>query len=114
MSTRRDFLRVTALGAAVLPIQQSFGLGKLFENKPIVVSTWPNLKANTAAWGVLSKGGRSLDAVEQGGRVVEADPTDTSVGYGGLPDREGRVTLDACIMDDQGNCGSVAFHGKEK
>lgn len=109
MSTRRDFIRVTALGAAVLPLHQTFGLGKLVENKPIVVSTWPNLKANTAAWGVLSKGGRSLDAVEQGGRVVEADPTDTSVGYGGLPDREGRVTLDACIMDDQGNCGSVAF-----
>lgn len=109
MSSRRDFLKVTALGAAVLPLHQTFGFGKLFENKPIVVSTWTNIKANTAAWAVLSKGGRSLDAVEQGGRIVEADPLDTSVGYGGLPDREGKVTLDACIMDDQGNCGSVAF-----
>jgi N4-(beta-N-acetylglucosaminyl)-L-asparaginase len=109
MSSRRDFIKVTALGAAVLPLHQTFGFGKLFESKPIVVSTWTNLKANTAAWAVLSKGGRSLDAVEQGGRVVEADPTDTSVGYGGLPDRDGKVTLDACIMDDQGNCGSVAF-----
>lgn len=109
MTNRRDFLRLTTLGAAMLPLQQAFGLEKLIENKPIVVSTWKNLKANEAAWAVLSKGGRSLDAVEQGGRVVEADPADTSVGYGGLPDREGKVTLDACIMDDQGNCGSVAF-----
>ena len=109
MSSRRDFLKVTALGATLLPLHQTFGFGKFFENKPIVVSTWANLKANTAAWAVLSKGGHSLDAVEQGGRVVEADPADTSVGYGGLPDREGKVTLDACIMDDQGNCGSVAF-----
>ena len=52
---------------------------------------------------------RSLMMQLSRGRVVEADPTDTSVGYGGLPDREGRVTPDACIMDDQGNCGSVAF-----
>ncbi len=93
----------------MLPLQQTFGLGKLIENKPIIVSTWPNVGANTAAWNVLKAGGRSLDAVEQGGRVAEADPEDTSVGYGGLPDREGNVTLDACIMDDQGNCGSVAF-----
>lgn len=109
MSTRRDFLKVTTLGAVVLPLQQTFGLNKLFENKPIIVSTWKNIAANTAAWKILSEGGRSLDAVEQGGRVVETDPKDTSVGYGGLPDREGKVTLDACIMDDQSNCGSVAF-----
>lgn len=50
-----------------------------------------------------------MDAVEKGARVPEADPKDTSVGYGGLPDREGKVTLDACIMDEKSNCGSVAF-----
>lgn len=75
---------------------------------PFVISTWaPNVKANQAAWEVLSKGGRALDAVEAGVRIPEADPEDTSVGYGGLPDRDGRVTLDACIMDESGNCGSV-------
>jgi N4-(beta-N-acetylglucosaminyl)-L-asparaginase len=109
MSTRRDFLRVTTLGAAMLPLHQAFGLGNVLANKPIIVSTWRNINANTAAWKILSAGGKSLDAVEQGGRIVEADPKDTSVGYGGLPDREGKVTLDACIMDDQSNCGSVAF-----
>ena len=49
----------------------------------------------------------ALDAVEAGAMVPEADPTDTSVGYGGLPDRDGRVTVDACVMDEKGQCGSV-------
>jgi len=67
------------------------------------------VKATAAAWEVLSKNGRALDAVEAGVRVPEADPEDTSVGYGGLPDRDGYVTLDACIMDEFGNAGSVSF-----
>jgi L-asparaginase/N4-(beta-N-acetylglucosaminyl)-L-asparaginase len=79
-------------------------------NKPVVVSTWKfGLQANEAAWKVLSKGGRALDAVEQGVRVTEADPGNGSVGIGGTPDENGRVTLDACIMDEKGDCGSVAF-----
>lgn len=77
---------------------------------PIVISTWAHgIPANAAAWEILSTGGRALDAVEAGVRVPEADPEVTSVGYGGLPDRDGRVTLDACIMDEHSNCGSVAF-----
>ena len=56
----------------------------------------------------MAGNGRALDAVEQGVRVPEADPNVQSVGYGGLPDRDGYVTLDACIMDENGNCGSVA------
>lgn len=73
-----------------------------------MIATWaPNIKANAAAWSILKNGGRSFDAVEAGARVPEADPDDMSVGYGGLPDRDGRVTLDACIMDEVGNCGAV-------
>lgn len=49
-----------------------------------------------------------MDAVEAGARVPEGDPRETSVGLGGLPDRDGRVTLDACIMDEFSNCGAVA------
>lgn len=76
----------------------------------MVIATWgPNLKANAAAWEILSKGGYALDAVEAGARVPEADPNDTSVGYGGFPDRDGHVTLDACIMDEKGMAGSVSF-----
>ncbi|MEO6037492.1 MAG: N(4)-(beta-N-acetylglucosaminyl)-L-asparaginase, partial [Saprospiraceae bacterium] len=77
---------------------------------PVVIATWgPNVKATAAAWEVLSRNGRALDAVEAGVRVPEADPFDTSVGYGGMPDRDGFVTLDACIMDELGNAGSVSF-----
>ncbi len=75
---------------------------------PVVISTWDFGKAaNAAAWEVLNRSGRALDAVEAGVRVPEADETNQSVGYGGLPDRDGRVTLDACIMDEKYNCGSV-------
>lgn len=79
-------------------------------SKPIVLSTWDfGMQANVEAWKILSAGGRALDAVEAGARVPEGDPKETSVGLGGLPDRDGRVTLDACIMDEDGRCGSVAF-----
>lgn len=78
-------------------------------NVPIVISTWDNKKANNAAWEILSANGRALDAVEAGARVPEADENDQSVGYGGRPDREGDVTLDACIMDESGNCGAVTY-----
>ena len=78
-------------------------------NKPIVLSTWRfGLEANAEAWKVLGKNGTALNAVEQGVKLVEADPNERSVGYGGRPDRDGKVTLDACIMDDQANIGSVA------
>src|SRR5688572_31790949 len=107
--SRRDFLKITALGTSLLPIHKLFAFGSSSVDKPVVVSTWNNTRANEAAWWVVSVGGRALDAVEKGARVPEADPRDTSVGYGGLPDREGKVTLDACMLDEKGNCGAVVF-----
>ncbi len=78
-------------------------------NKPIVLSTWRfGIEANQAAWAILSKNGKALDAVEAGVMVPEGDPKERSVGYGGRPDRDGRITLDACIMDELSNIGSVA------
>jgi N4-(beta-N-acetylglucosaminyl)-L-asparaginase len=67
------------------------------------------LEANRAAWEILSKGGKAVDAVEHGVRVTEADLANRSVGIGGRPDRDGHVTLDACIMDEKSRCGAVAF-----
>jgi L-asparaginase/N4-(beta-N-acetylglucosaminyl)-L-asparaginase len=77
---------------------------------PIVISTWDFGNSVTeTAWNILKEGGSALDAVEAAVRIPEADPNITSVGYGGYPDRDGKVTLDASIMDGDGRCGSVMF-----
>ena len=79
------------------------------KSRPVVISTWDaGLAANKGAWEVLGKGGNALDAVEKGVMVTEASQN-CCVGLGGNPDRDGFVTLDACIMDHQFNCGSVGF-----
>jgi N4-(beta-N-acetylglucosaminyl)-L-asparaginase len=109
MTSRRKFLQLGSL-ASLAPITKLFGgNATAVVSKPVVVSTWNfGLAANVEAWKILSTGGRALDAVEAGARVPEGDPKETSVGLGGLPDRDGRVTLDSCIMDEHANCGAVA------
>jgi N4-(beta-N-acetylglucosaminyl)-L-asparaginase len=113
MYTRRAFLKTSTAGAIGISIIKEIP-GNDFhpvpEDGPIVISTWSHgLKANEVAWEILSANGKALDAVEQGVRVTEADPEITSVGYGGFPDSSGHVTLDACIMDEKGNAGSVVY-----
>ncbi len=114
MSTsRRKFIGSSFLSSLALLGSQSVFAKKeakpnIVKNKPIVISTWDFGKtANSEAWKTLSSGGRSLDAVEAGVKIPEADPTIQTIGYGGLPDRDGHVTLDACIMDENYNCGAV-------
>jgi len=120
MGTRRDFIKNSALGGTLLGSTLSLSTSSArpqeqrvnknaAANKPVVIATWKNERAVAAAWNVLSKGGSALDAVETGVKVPEGDPHDTSVGYGGRPDRDGMVTLDSCIMDHDSNCGAVAF-----
>jgi N4-(beta-N-acetylglucosaminyl)-L-asparaginase len=116
MTSRRDFIKRGTLASAALLLNQTEVISQdknISENKtmnqPIVLSTWDfGIKANEAAWEVLKNKGSALDAVEAGVKVPEGDPTERSVGYGGRPDRDGRVTLDACIMDEKSNIGSVA------
>ncbi|HLF36004.1 MAG TPA: N(4)-(beta-N-acetylglucosaminyl)-L-asparaginase [Cyclobacteriaceae bacterium] len=124
MIKRRDFIKgttITALSAG-MGLNLSSNLEKSFPGSifpggnesgspgiPVAVATWPNLRATEEAMNLLLRGDSALNAVEAGARMPEADPGDTSVGFGGLPDRDGIVTLDACIMDDKGNAGSVAF-----
>jgi N4-(beta-N-acetylglucosaminyl)-L-asparaginase len=117
MTNRRNFLKKTALATAGLALTSFKNTTETAENKielnsvqkPIVLSTWRfGIEANAAAWEVLSKNGRALDAVEAGVKIPEGDPNERSVGYGGRPDRDGKVTLDACIMDEFSNIGSVA------
>ncbi len=74
----------------------------------VMVSTWDfGAAANAAGMAARAAGGSALDMVEAGGRVAEADESNSSVGLGGLPDRDGRVTLDACVMTWAGDIGAV-------
>ena len=66
-------------------------------------------RANEAALRTINNNGNAMDAVEAGCRVLEADEKNIYIGIGSLPDETGKVTLDACVMDSNGNCGSVAF-----
>jgi isoaspartyl peptidase/L-asparaginase-like protein (Ntn-hydrolase superfamily) len=112
---RKSFIKLAGIAGAGI-VSNSISL--LGENKkktsnsnhffPIVISTWNmGLGANEGAWKVLSSGGDALTAVEQGVWIPEADPKEMTVGLGGFPDREGRVTLDACVMRGDGACGAV-------
>ena len=118
MTDRRRFLKLGLVGTAGVlagcsPAEQdrqqtaATGSGPV---GPIVLSTWIHgLAANQKAWAVLEDRGSILDAVEKGVAVIESDFTNRSVGLGGFPDRDGIVTLDACIQDHDGRAGAVAF-----
>jgi len=115
MPGRRKFLQTSLFGGiAVLLNKKNISPltneGRpLTKGNPIVISTWSaGLEANKAAWNVLASNGRALDAVEEGVKVTEASQN-CCVGLGANPDRDGFVTLDAAIMDESFNCGSVAF-----
>ncbi len=116
MTSRREFITKASFGS----LAAAAGLGNLSCTEssnqppplsiagPFVISTWDfGVKANSIAIEILKNGGNALDAVEEGVKVIEADGSNTTVGYGGMPDRDGHVTLDACIMDSNGMCGSV-------
>ncbi len=105
---RRKFIRISTLTTPLLSVSEKILSRESHASPVIVISTWDfGKEANAGAWEILKKGGKALDAVESGVRIPEADPNNQSVGYGGLPDRDGKVTLDACIMDEHSNCGSV-------
>lgn len=112
---RKQFLQMAGL-VSTAPIWAGIeGENKKRNETPMVLSTWPyGQKANQAAWEVLSKGGSALDGAEAAAVFSENDLTHDTVGLGGLPDRDGHVTLDACIMDGNLQCGSVVFLEKIK
>lgn len=113
MIHRRYFLKLGLASSLSVGSMGVFG-GRndrsLGSDEGIVLSTWRHgMAANEKAWEVISRGGSALDAAEQGVMVTESDFTNRSVGLGGRPDRDGHVTLDACIQDHDGRCGGVAF-----
>tara|TARA_B110000027_G_scaffold40450_2_gene44600 strand:- start:1985 stop:2980 length:996 start_codon:yes stop_codon:yes gene_type:complete len=116
---RRDFVKLSSLGTTAI-ILDGCKTKDSAEKKPIVypvgmknikvISTWnAGLQANKVAFEVLKNKGVAIDAIEKGLNVTESDLENTSVGIGGLPDANGDVTLDACIMDHEFNCGSVSY-----
>jgi len=76
---------------------------------PIAICTWQFTAANAKAGEELAKGKPALDAVISGVEVEEENLKNTTVGKGGAPDREGNVTLDACVMNPEGDCGAVVY-----
>jgi N4-(beta-N-acetylglucosaminyl)-L-asparaginase len=112
MFNRRKFIKTSALGSAAVAFGEKLFAQHLkvtVKNQPVVISTWDaGIEANKGAWKILGNGGRALDAVEAGVMVTEASQS-CCVGLSANPDRDGFVTLDACIMDEFFNCGSVAF-----
>jgi N4-(beta-N-acetylglucosaminyl)-L-asparaginase len=109
MNNRRKFLSKSLLGLAGLSFSNLQAAPKV-KQKPIVISTWDSgIPVNEAAMEILKDPkGRAIDAVEKGANNIE-DTINCCVGLGGNPDRDGKVTLDACIMDNKMNCGGVAF-----
>lgn len=112
MLNRRGLIGASVVGSGLMGAGMASAAGStggVQLTRPCVISTWDfGVPANQAAWAILSKGGRALDAVEAGARVPEQDLKNHSVGRAGYPDRDGHVSLDASIMDEQGNCGAVA------
>ena len=115
MIDRRKFIKsISALGLS-LPALNSNLLGKpnaSIKNNPVILCSrgekWGK-KVLRPGWDILRKNGSLLDAIELSANVTELDPEDTSVGYGGLPNMNGVVQLDASIMNGSDhNCGSVA------
>ena len=105
MTTRRTFIG----GMAATGLASAGSARAASPDRAMIVSTWDfGAAANDAAFARMKAGGTLLDAVEAGAMVPEADPENHSVGYGGYPDRDGHVTLDAVIMDDAGGVGAVA------
>ncbi len=111
---RRKFLQLPLVGVPLLLAEKHFAqtgeqAAPLKVKTPVAVSTWDSgITANNAAWPILAKGGRALDAVEAAGRASEDEPS-CCVGLAAWPDRDGKVTLDSCIMDGNGGCGAVSF-----
>jgi N4-(beta-N-acetylglucosaminyl)-L-asparaginase len=112
--SRRSFFNTSlGLGAgALISRAYSFSQTSKTGQIPMLVTSHTNATGKKAAelgWEILSKGGTALDAVEKAANIIELDAEGTSVGYGGLPNEEGVVQLDASIMDGKTyNAGSVA------
>jgi N4-(beta-N-acetylglucosaminyl)-L-asparaginase len=108
---RREFLKVASVSLAggALAHDKVQAQGGAPAGLPVVISSANGMKATARAMELLKGGGQPLDAVIAGVNIVEDDPNDNSVGYGGLPNEDCEVELDASVMDGfTCRCGAVA------
>src|SRR6059036_884921 len=119
--SRREFLRSVAGGMAaqtVLDIPHPMRSPRplppqsRWAAKPIAIASANGLRAVQRAFDMLLQGADTLDAVVEGVKIQELDPNDDSVGYGGLPNAEGVVQLDASCMHDASSCTTPSAFGR--
>jgi N4-(beta-N-acetylglucosaminyl)-L-asparaginase len=114
MQHRRSFLAKSFAALGAIPFfntLQAFASSPIVASKPngLIITTWDaGINANKAAWKIINKNGKAIDAVEAGVKVTELEKN-CCVGLNGRPDKDGFVTLDASIMDDKNKCGAVAM-----
>ncbi|HTO78054.1 MAG TPA: N(4)-(beta-N-acetylglucosaminyl)-L-asparaginase [Thermoanaerobaculia bacterium] len=97
--TRRDLIKTAAILPAAARIPAPSTPKPAAGSRPLVISSANGLKAVEKAYAVLSSGGDPVEAVVSGVNIVEDDPEDVTVGYGGIPNEEGVVELDSSVMD---------------
>lgn len=110
-TSRRRFLSSSGLAAVVGVANAPFAprLTAQTADRPVVIASANGLKAAAKAMELIVQGADALDAVVAGVSIVEDDPSDRSVGYGGLPNEDGVVELDASVMHGpSGRGGAVA------
>jgi N4-(beta-N-acetylglucosaminyl)-L-asparaginase len=93
--TRRDIIR----SAAILPVAAQLKPPSSAGSRPVVIAAKTYVKTAARAFEILSGGGDPIDAILEGIHIVENDPEDVTVGYGGIPNEDGVVQLDAAVMD---------------
>ncbi|MBV8069916.1 MAG: N(4)-(beta-N-acetylglucosaminyl)-L-asparaginase [Acidobacteriaceae bacterium] len=98
MMNRREWMIGSAGAAATIGSAVPAGAQPSGGKKPVVIASANGMAACAKAMQMIQSGADTLDAVIAGVNIVELDPNDTSVGYGGLPNEEGVVELDACVM----------------
>lgn len=110
MPNRRKFIQLSITSLPFLTACQTVSSANTEKYaRPVVVSTWDSgIRANAPAFEILAQNGRALDAVEAAAKSAEIEKS-CCVGLAANPDRDGHVTLDASIMDENSNCGGVAF-----
>jgi N4-(beta-N-acetylglucosaminyl)-L-asparaginase len=114
--SRRKFVASTigaGTGAFIFPNISGMTIQKTVKGiRPLIITSHTNetgRNAMEAGWEILKAGGNAVDAVEKAANIIEVDPEDTSVGYGGLPNEQGVVQLDSSFMDGKTySAGAVA------